>query len=65
MVKQEIKNILAENETSIKEMVKTSLLPELKAAVRESVYKALEDLTGKHTESHLRVPKQEHKIPLR
>lgn len=47
MVKQEIKDILAENEASIKEIVKTSLLPELKAAVRESVHKALEDLIEK------------------
>ncbi|MFH1953815.1 MAG: hypothetical protein ABIL06_19625, partial [Pseudomonadota bacterium] len=47
MVRQEIKDILAEHETSIEEMVKTSLLPELKAAVRESVHKALEDLTEK------------------
>jgi hypothetical protein len=44
MVRQEIQNILAENEASIKEIVKTSLLPELKAAVRDSAYKALEDL---------------------
>jgi len=44
MVRQEIKDILAENEASIEEMVKASLLPELKAAVRESVHKALEDL---------------------
>ena len=51
MVKQEIRDILAENETSIKEMVKTSLLPELKAAVHESVYKALEDLTGEPPEN--------------
>ena len=44
MVRQAIKDILAENEASIEEMVKASLLPELKAAVRESVHKALEDL---------------------
>ena len=47
MVRQEIRDILDENEVSIKEIVKTSLLPELKAAVRESVHKALEDLTEK------------------
>ena len=47
MVRQEIKDILAENEISIKEMVKESLLPELKAAVRDSVHKALEDLIEK------------------
>lgn len=46
LVRQEIQDILAENEASIKEIVKTSLLPELRAAVRDSVYKVLEDLTG-------------------
>jgi len=51
MVRQEIRDILAENETSIKEMVKISLLPELKAAVRESVHKALEDLTEEPPEN--------------
>jgi hypothetical protein len=44
MVRQEIQDILAENEASIKEIVKSSFLPELKAAVRDSVYKVLEDL---------------------
>ena len=47
MVRLEIRDILAGHETSINEMVKTSLLPELKAAVRDSVHKALEDLTEK------------------
>ena len=47
MVRQEIRNILAENEDTIKGIIETSLLPELKAAVRESVYKALKDLTEK------------------
>jgi len=56
MVREEIKEILAENEASIGEMVKTSLLPELKAAVRESVYKAMEDLTEKPPTSELRSP---------
>ena len=51
MVGQEIRDILAENEASIKEMVKTSLLTELKAAIRNSVYKALEDLSGEPAES--------------
>jgi len=46
MVRQEIQDIIAENEEAIRGIVKTSLLPELKAAVRDSVYKALEDLTG-------------------
>lgn len=50
MVRQEMRDILAENEVSIEEMVKTSLLPELKAAVRESVYKAMEDLTERTSE---------------
>jgi len=44
MVKQEIKDILAKNEDTIKEIVSTSLLPELRAAVRDSISKALEDL---------------------
>ncbi|MFH1933257.1 MAG: gas vesicle protein GvpL [Pseudomonadota bacterium] len=44
IVKQEIRDILAKNEDTIKEIVNTSLLPELKAAVRDSISKALEDL---------------------
>ena len=44
MVRREIQDILAENEEVIRGIVKTSLFPELKAAVRDSVYKALEDL---------------------
>lgn len=46
MVRQEIQDILAENKEAIRGIVKTSLFPELKAVVRDSVYKALEDLTG-------------------
>ena len=42
MVRQEIQDILAENEDTVRELVKTSLLPELKAAVRDSVAEALE-----------------------
>jgi len=44
IVKQEVRNILAKNEDTIKEIVSTSLLPELRAAVRDSISKALEDL---------------------
>jgi hypothetical protein len=50
MVRQEIRNVLAENEGVIKEMVRTSLLPDLKAAIRDSVYDALEGLTEGATE---------------
>ena len=64
MVRQEIRNIIAENETSIKEMVKTSLLPELKAAVRDSVHKALEDLTEESPPSpDLRPPPSALRLP--
>ena len=51
LIKQEIRDILAENEASINEMMKTSFLPELKAAIRDSVYKALEDLSREPPES--------------
>ncbi len=47
MVRQEIKEILAENKEIVSELVKTSLLPELKAAVRNSVAEALEDMVEK------------------
>ena len=50
MVKQEIKDILAEHKSSIREMVKTSLLPDLKAVVRDSICTALEDLTQRTNE---------------
>jgi hypothetical protein len=50
MVRQEIRDILAENKRSIEEIVRTSLLPDLKAAIRESVYQALEDLTQRTAE---------------
>ncbi len=63
MVRQEIRGILAENEAAIEEMVKRSLLPELKAAVRESVYKAMEDLTEKPPVSDPRSPPSDLEPP--
>ena len=44
MVKQEIKNILAENDASIEEMVRTSLLPQLRVTVREEITNTLSEL---------------------
>jgi len=44
MVKQEIQVILAENKDTIREIVKTSLVPELRAAVRETIPAVLKDL---------------------
>jgi len=46
-----MREILAENKSSIEEIVRISLLPELKAAIRESVYDALEGLTEKPSPS--------------
>ena len=37
LVKEEVRNILSESEDMIKDIVKTSLLPELRAAIRESI----------------------------
>jgi len=50
LVRQEIKMVIGEHDDLIKEMVKSSLLPELKAAVHESVCKALGELQGEHSE---------------
>jgi len=44
MVKEEIREILAENEDTVKEIVKKSLVPELRIAIRESIPGVLEDL---------------------
>jgi hypothetical protein len=44
MVKQEIEGILVENERSIKEMVRTSLLPQLRVLVREEIRDTLDNL---------------------
>jgi len=41
LVRQEIKKVIGEHDDLIKEMVKSSLLPELRAAIHESVCKAL------------------------
>ena len=51
MVKQEIRDILAENEVSIRGIVEASLVSELRATIRESVCKALEDLTEEPSEN--------------
>lgn len=44
MVKQEIKDILAEHKPSIREIVRTSLLPQLRATVREEITNTLGEL---------------------
>ncbi|MDY7031977.1 MAG: GvpL/GvpF family gas vesicle protein [Thermodesulfobacteriota bacterium] len=44
MARQELKNVLAEAVHSIREMVKTSLLPELRAAIRNAITEAIEDI---------------------
>ena len=51
LVKQEIRDILAENEDTIRGIVKASLLSELRAAIRDSAYKALNDLAGEPPET--------------
>jgi len=43
-VEQEIRKIVDENEDSIKEIVRTSLLPELRAAIRDSISEALQTI---------------------
>jgi hypothetical protein len=47
MVKQEIEGILVENERSIREMVRTSLLPQLRVLVREEIRDTLDNLLEK------------------
>ncbi len=47
MVKQEIRDILAESEEMIRDIVKNSLLPELRSAIRQTISQALEELIGK------------------
>ncbi len=44
IVQQEMSNILAENQEIIKDVIKTSLLPELRAIIRNNIFAALEDL---------------------
>ncbi len=51
MVREEIRDLLAGHKTSIKEMVASLLIPELKAAVRTSVRQALETLMEKPSSS--------------
>lgn len=49
MVRQEIRDILAENKQSINEIVKTSLVPELRSAIRDSISHVLQDIpSGEH-----------------
>jgi len=63
LVRQEIKKILGENEDLIKELVENTLLPELRAAVRESVHKALEDMTERTTEPAGNPPTDKPDVP--
>ncbi|MBL7176153.1 MAG: hypothetical protein ISS66_10055, partial [Desulfobacteraceae bacterium] len=56
MVKEEIREILAENEDTVKEIVKKSLVPELRIAIRESIPGVLEDLLKESLE--MEVPGQ-------
>lgn len=51
IVKQEIRGILAENEDMIREIVESSLVQELRAAIRDSISSALEDLIKETPES--------------
>ena len=44
MVRQEIKDIVARNEDSIREVVKTSVLPELRKAIQEAISQVLEKM---------------------
>ena len=51
MVQQEIKNILAENEPSIKEMVTVSLLPQIRAFIRDEIRNSLSNLVERDSEA--------------
>ncbi len=51
MVQQEIKNILAENEPSIKEMVTVSLLPQIRALIRDEIRNSLSNLVERDSEA--------------
>ncbi len=51
MVRQEIKNFLAENETSIREMVRASLLPQTRALIRDEIRNTLGDLLERNAET--------------
>jgi hypothetical protein len=46
LIRQEIKKVIGEHDDLIEEMVRSYLLPELRAAVHESVCNALENLQG-------------------
>ncbi len=50
IVRQEIRNALADSEDIIKEAIKTSLLPELRAAARDAISKVLEDMLKESSE---------------
>lgn len=47
LVRQEIKDLLAESEGIIKDIVRTSLLPKLRLEIRQTISQALEELIGK------------------
>jgi len=51
MVAREIKGILEEHKTSIKEMVNTSLLPQLRTAIRDEITTALGELLEQSVEA--------------
>ena len=51
MVQQEIKHILAENEPSIKEMVRASLLPQIRAVIRNEIRNTLSNLMEPDSEA--------------
>jgi len=44
VVRQEIRSVLADSEDIVKEVVKTSLLPELRAATRDAISRVVEDM---------------------
>jgi len=46
LIRQEIKKVIGEHDDVVEEMVRSYLLPELRAAIHESVCKALENLQG-------------------
>ena len=56
LVKEEVRNILTESEEAIRDIVKTSLLPELRSAIRESI-------AGEIHKTLQIMPTTEEKIP--
>ena len=56
LVKEEVRDILSESEDMIKDIVKTSLLPELRSAIRESIAGEVQGILQK-------IPTMEEDIP--